>query len=69
MLYLQAAFRKIVGDDSGEVVSRFEDAEKPVIYAPTAGFKGNNYRGHEQVVDAIIEQYLQKTDKKQKRSC
>jgi nitrogenase molybdenum-iron protein beta chain len=48
------------------VVSRFADSEKPVIYAPTAGFKGNNYKGHEQVVDAIIEQYLGKSDKKQK---
>lgn len=63
---LTGCIPEIVGDDSGEVVSRFEDAEKPVIYAPTAGFKGNNYKGYEQVVDAIIEQYLQKTDKKQK---
>lgn len=63
---LTGCIPEIVGDDSGEVVSRFEDAEKPVIYAPTAGFKGNNYKGHEQVVDAIIEQYLKKSDKKQK---
>ncbi len=63
---LTGCIPEIVGDDSGEVVSRFEDADKPVIYAPTAGFKGNNYRGHEQVVDAIVDQYLKKTDKKQK---
>ena len=63
---LTGCIPEIVGDDSGEVVSRFEDADKPVIYAPTAGFKGNNYKGHEQVVDAIIEQYLKKSDKKQK---
>ena len=63
---LTGCIPEIVGDDSGEVVSRFEDAYKPVIYAPTAGFKGNNYKGHEQVVDAIIEQYLKKSDKKQK---
>ncbi len=63
---LTGCIPEIVGDDSGEVVSRFEDADKPVIYAPTAGFKGNNYKGHEQVVDAIIDQYLKKTDKKQK---
>ncbi len=63
---LTGCIPEIVGDDSGEVVSRFEDAEKPVIYAPTAGFKGNNYKGHEQVVDAIVEQYLKKSDKKQK---
>jgi len=63
---LTGCIPEIVGDDSGEVVSRFEDAEKPVVYAPTAGFKGNNYKGHEQVVDAIIDQYLKKSDKKQK---
>lgn len=63
---LTGCIPEIVGDDSGEVVSRFEDADKPVIYAPTAGFKGNNYKGHEQVIDAIVEQYLQKTEKKQK---
>ena len=63
---LTGCIPEIVGDDSGEVVSRFADADKPVIYAPTAGFKGNNYKGHEQVVDAIIDQYLKKTDKKQK---
>lgn len=63
---LTGCIPEIVGDDSGEVVSRYEDAEKPVVYAPTAGFKGNNYRGHEQVVDAIVDQYLKKSDKKQK---
>lgn len=63
---LTGCIPEIVGDDSGEVVSRFEDADRPVIYAPTAGFKGNNYKGHEQVVDAIIDQYLKKSDKKQK---
>jgi nitrogenase molybdenum-iron protein beta chain len=63
---LTGCIPEIVGDDSGEVVSRFADGDKPVIYAPTAGFKGNNYKGHEQVVDAIIDQYLQKSEKKQK---
>lgn len=63
---LTGCIPEIVGDDSGEVVSRFEDAKKPVIYAPTAGFKGNNYKGHEQVIDAIIEQYLTKSDRTEK---
>lgn len=63
---LTGCIPEIVGDDSGEVVSRFEGGEKPVIYAPTAGFKGNNYKGHEQVVDAIVEQYLTKSDTKEK---
>ncbi len=57
---LTGCIPEIVGDDTGEVVSQFADAEKPVIYASTAGFKGNNYKGHEQVVDAIISQYLKK---------
>jgi nitrogenase molybdenum-iron protein beta chain len=63
---LTGCIPEIVGDDTGEVVSEFADAEKPVIYASTAGFKGNNYKGHEQVIDAIIDQYLKKSDKKQK---
>jgi len=63
---LTGCIPEIVGDDSGEVVSRFADSDKPVIYAPTAGFKGNNYKGHEQVVDAIIDQYLKKSETKQK---
>ena len=63
---LTGCIPEIVGDDSGEVVSRFEDADKPVIYAPTAGFKGNNYKGHQQVIDAIVDQYLKKSDKKEK---
>lgn len=63
---LTGCIPEIVGDDTGEVVSEFADADKPVIYASTAGFKGNNYKGHEQVIDAIIDQYLKKSDKKQK---
>ena len=57
---------EIVGDDSAEVVSRFADADKPVIFASTAGFKGNNYKGHEQIIDAIVDQYLEKSDLKEK---
>ena len=63
---LTGCIPEIVGDDSGEVVSRYADNDKPVVYAPTAGFKGNNYKGHEQVVDAIIDQYLKKSDKRTK---
>ncbi len=63
---LTGCIPEIVGDDSGEVVSQFADSDKPVIYASTAGFKGNNYKGHEQVIDAIIDQYLEKSEEKQK---
>lgn len=63
---LTGCIPEIVGDDTAEVVSQFADARKPVIYASTAGFKGNNYKGHEQVVDAIIDQYLKKADEGEK---
>lgn len=63
---LTGCIPEIVGDDTGKVVSRYADSEKPVIYAPTAGFKGNNYKGHEQVIDAIVDQYLKKSETKQK---
>lgn len=55
---------EIVGDDVGEIVRSFRNAEKPVIYASTPGFKGNNYTGHEWVLQAIIEQYLQPSKQK-----
>lgn len=55
---------EIVGDDVEEVTNRFRDAEKPVIFASTPGFKGNNYIGHDWVLDAIIEQYLVPSVKK-----
>lgn len=54
---------EIVGDDAEEVVKRFKDLGKPVIYASTAGFKGNNYVGHEWVLNAIIEQYIKPAEK------
>ena len=62
---LTGCIPEIVGDDSGEVVSRFNEEEKPVLYVPTAGFKGNNYKGHEQVVESIIDQFLEKSEEKE----
>ena len=55
---LTGCVSEIVGDDVQEVVKSFANAGKPVIYAETAGFKGNNLIGHELVINAIIEQYL-----------
>lgn len=59
---LTGCIPEIVGDNTEEVVEGFKDSKKPVIYASTAGFKGNNYKGHEEVVDAIIDQLLEKSD-------
>lgn len=63
-IVLTGCIPEIIGDDSGEVVEHYRDAGKPVLYAPTAGFRGNNYLGHEQVIDAITEQYLEPSDEK-----
>ncbi len=41
----------------------FKDGEKPVIYASTAGFKGNNYQVHEWVLESIFQQYLKPSEK------
>lgn len=57
---------EIVGDDAGEISKKFAEAGKPVIFASTPGFKGNNYRGHEWVIEAIIDQYLKPADKIEK---
>ena len=59
---LTGCIPEIVGDNTEEVVEGFRDARKPVIYASTAGFKGNNYKGHEQVIDSIIDQLLEPSD-------
>jgi nitrogenase molybdenum-iron protein beta chain len=53
---------QIVGDDIEEVVRGFEGSEKPVLHASLPGFKGNNLFGHSEILRAIIEQYLKKSD-------
>ncbi len=63
---LTGCIPEIVGDNTEEVVEEFRREEKPVLYASTAGFKGNNYQGHEQVVEAIIEQLLERTERRTK---
>jgi nitrogenase molybdenum-iron protein beta chain len=50
----------IVGDDVGSVTTRFQDMNKPIVFAETGGFKSNNYVSHEKVINAIIDQYVDK---------
>jgi nitrogenase molybdenum-iron protein beta chain len=49
---------EIIGDDVEEVIRDFTDAEKPVVFANTPGFKGNNYQGHDWILSAIFDRYL-----------
>lgn len=50
----------IVGDDVAQIVSDYQEKGMPIVYAETGGFKSNNYKSHEVVVSAIIDQYVAK---------
>ncbi|WP_094606724.1 Nitrogenase molybdenum-iron protein beta chain [Sporomusa silvacetica DSM 10669] len=56
----------IIGDDVSSIVSEFKEQGVPIVHVETAGFKGDAYKGHELVLQAIIEQHLQPADKKEK---
>ena len=56
----------IIGDDVGSVVREFSKQGVPIVHVETAGFKGDAYKGHELVLQAIIEQYVKPVAKKQK---
>lgn len=49
---------EIVGDDVESVISKYRREGYPIVNAETGGFKGNNYFGHELVVQAIIKQLI-----------
>ena len=53
---------EIIGDDIQEVAEDFYTNEKPVVWAKTPGFKGNNYLGHDWILKSIFEQYLTKLE-------
>lgn len=61
---LTGCISDIVGDDVGSVVKEFQENGVPIIYAETGGFKGDAYKGHELVLEAIIKQYLKPTSQK-----
>ncbi|TCL60017.1 nitrogenase molybdenum-iron protein beta chain [Kineothrix alysoides] len=48
----------IVGDDSIHVAEEYRKKGYPIVGTETAGFKGNNYYGHEIVERAIIEEFV-----------
>lgn len=53
----------IVGDDVQSVASRYQAQGKPIVAIPTGGFRSNNYVSHSVVVNAIIDQYVDKYKK------
>ena len=48
----------IVGDDIESVVSEFVEEGKPIVHVETAGFISSNIVAHSNVVNAIIDQYV-----------
>ncbi|MBQ1628501.1 MAG: hydrogenase [Treponema sp.] len=58
---------EIIGDDIKEVAQEFEEEDKPVIWAKTPGFKGNNYVGHDWILKSIFEQYLNRPEIRDER--
>ena len=49
---------ELIGDNVPDLVRSYQEAGYPIVYANTPGFKGNNLFGHEEVVNAIIDQFV-----------
>ena len=49
---------QLVGDDVDSVIKPYREKGHPIVHAQIPGFKGNNLWGHEEVVLAIIDQYV-----------
>ncbi len=50
----------ITGDDIGAIVGEFQEDDKPIVYLEAGGFKSSNYVAHESLVNAIVDQYVDK---------
>lgn len=61
---LTGCIPEIIGDNTGEIVEEFQMDGKPIVYASTAGFKSNNYIGHETVLNAVFQQFLEPAEEK-----
>ncbi|MBO6131897.1 MAG: hydrogenase [Treponema sp.] len=59
---LSGCTSEIIGDDIEEVAGNFAGEKKPVLWAKTPGFKGNNYLGHDWILKSIFEQYLEREE-------
>ncbi|MDR1506132.1 MAG: hydrogenase [Treponema sp.] len=57
----------IVGDDVAQVASTFALQGRPIVGVETAGFRGNNYLGHELVIKGIIEGFVGDIDARPKK--
>jgi nitrogenase molybdenum-iron protein beta chain len=58
----------IVGDNIAQVIAPFAGEGRPVVFADAPGFKYSNYEAHSVVVNAIIDQYVEKFHHEQKKN-
>jgi nitrogenase molybdenum-iron protein beta chain len=58
---------EVIGDDVESVVNEYANSGKPVIFASTAGFKGDSYFGYDQVLKALFQKVVKNTTVKQKK--
>ena len=49
---------QLVGDDVESVIKPYREKGYPIVHAEIPGFKGNNLWGHEEVVIAVIDQFV-----------
>jgi nitrogenase molybdenum-iron protein beta chain len=56
---LSGCTSELVGDDTEHIVSEYRSQGIPIVYAATAGFRGNSAVGHEIVANSIIDQLLE----------
>ncbi len=52
----------IVGDDVKQVTFDHSTKEHPTVGVDTSGFRGNNYKGHNIVIEGIIDQLLEEAE-------
>ena len=55
----------LIGDDVDAIVNEFRD-KAPIIHVNAPGFKGNSFEGYELFFEALVDQYLKSSNKKEK---
>lgn len=54
---LTGCVTEVIGDDVRAVVSEFQDQGVEILFAETAGFKGDSYRGYDLVLQSLLRNY------------
>ncbi|HWR30313.1 MAG TPA: nitrogenase component 1 [Negativicutes bacterium] len=64
---LTSCVTEIIGDDVRSVVGPLANEGIAIIYAETAGFKGNSYQGYDLVIESLFRNYVIKNKRKTKK--